>query len=138
MALALAALGLLSYLLEGMPLGITTSYSKFGAAIESLFFPEHVAGLAYFQAVPLNYTPTFSSSPIQGGAGSALDAIAAIQYPLIFGIVRGLAAGVPPACNVGHLFGGVPILAGQSLLLLAGLFPGAWIGTRILARWVIR
>ncbi len=170
-ALALAALGLVSYLLEGMPLGITTSYSKFGAAIESLFFPEHVAGLAYFQAVPLNYTPPFSATPIQGGAGPALDAIAAIQYPLILGIVLGaavsalllkefklhtrlparqyisalgggivlgLAARMTPACNVWHLFGGVPILAGQSLLFLAGLFPGAWIGSRVLARWVIR
>jgi uncharacterized membrane protein YedE/YeeE len=170
-AVALAALGLISYLLEGMPLGITTSYSKFGATIENLFAPEHVAGLAYFQAVPLNYTPPLSATPIQGGAGPALDAIAAIQYPLIFGIVLGaalsalllkefklhtraparqyasvllggivlgLAARMTPACNVWHLFGGVPILAGQSLLFLVGLFPGAWIGSRILARWIIR
>ncbi len=170
-AVTLAALGLVSYLLEGMPLGITTSYSKLGATIESLFVPEHVAGLAYFQAVPLDYTPPFSSVPIQGGAGPALDAIAAIQYPLVLGIVLGaavsalllkefklrirmparqylsvmvggvvlgLAARMTPACNVWHLFGGIPILAGQSLLFMAGLFPGAWIGSRLLSRWVIR
>jgi hypothetical protein len=170
-ALILAGLGLASYLLVGMPMGITTSYAKLGAAIESLVAPDHVAGLAYFSLQPLDYTPPFASQAIQGGPGPQFDAVAAIQYPLILGIVAGafasarrlgewrptwrvpprqllsaaaggvllgLAARMAPACNVWHLWGGVPILALQSLLFVAGLLPGTWVGTRLLTRFVIR
>ncbi len=56
-ALALALIGTLSYVLVGMPLGITTSYAKIGAYIESAVAPEHVADLAYFRAEPLIYRP---------------------------------------------------------------------------------
>ncbi len=170
-ALLLAAIGFLSYVLVGMPLGITTAYAKIGAYIENLFWPGHVANLAYFQAQPLDYVPPLAHAAVQGGAGPRLDAIAAIQFPLIVGIVlgggvsallvrefrfyfkvppsqylmafgggliMGLAARMTPACNVWHLFGGLPILAMQSLLFLAGLFPGAWLGSRVLARVVLR
>lgn len=170
-AIFLAVLGFASYVLIGMPMGITTSYSKFGAVIESLFAPGHVESLAYFSLLPLNYTPPFSGQAIQGGPGPQLDAIAAIQYPLILGIIGGamasalrlgewrpqwrlprrqvlsaltgglllgLAARMAPSCNVWHLWGGVPILALQSLLFLAGLLPGTWVGARLLTRFVIR
>ena len=170
-AILLALLGFASYVLVGMPMGITTSYSKLGASIESLFAPGHVESLAYFSLQPLNYTPPFSDQAIQGGPGPQLDAIAAIQYPLILGIVGGalasalrlgewrpqwrlprrqllsalggglllgLAARMAPACNVWHLWGGVPILALQSLLFLAGLLPGTWVGARLLTRFVVR
>jgi len=169
-ALLLAAIGFLSYVLVGMPLGITTAYAKVGAYIENLFWPAHVAELAYFQAQPLDYVPPFARTSVQGGAGPRLDAIAAIQLPLIAGIVlggavsavlvrefrfyfkvprrqyvaafsgglvMGLAARMAPACNVWHLFGGLPILAMQSLLFLVGLFPGAWLGSHLLARLVL-
>jgi hypothetical protein len=43
-----------------------------------------------------------------------------------------------PSCNVWHLWGGVPILAMQSLLFLAGLLPGTWIGAHLLTRFVVR
>jgi hypothetical protein len=164
-------LGFISYVLVGMPMGITTTYSKLGASIESLFAPEHVASLAYFSLQPLNYTPPFANHAISGGPGPQLDAIAAIQYPLLLGIIGGaffsaarlgewrlqwrlprrqfisamtgglllgLAARMAPSCNVWHLWGGVPILAMQSLLFLAGLLPGAWIGARLLTRFVVR
>ena len=170
-ALGLALIGLFSYLVIGMPLGITTSYAKLGAGIEGLFLPQHVASLTYFNAVPLNYIPPFSSVTITGGAGPALDGIAAIQYPLIIGItlgatvsalrlgefrlyyrlpavqylsalsggiIVGLAARMTPGCNIWHLWGGIPILATQSLLFLLGLVPGAWLGSLALKRLVIR
>jgi uncharacterized protein len=170
-ALVLALLGFASYVLIGMPMGITTSYAKLGAAIESLAAPERVESLAYFSLQPLDYTPPFSDHAIQGGPGPSLDAIAAIQYPLILGIVvgalasalrlgewrlawrlprrqllsalgggllLGLAARMAPSCNVWHLWGGVPILALQSLLFLAGLLPGTWVGARLLTRFVVR
>ncbi len=170
-ALILALLGFTSYVLIGMPMGITTAYSKLGAVIEAVFAPEHVKSLAYFSLRPLNYTPPFSALSITGGPGSQLDAIAAIQYALLIGIVAGalfssvrlgewrlqwrlphrqfisaltgglllgLAARMAPSCNIWHLWGGVPILAMQSLLFLAGLLPGTWIGALLLSRFVIR
>jgi len=170
-ALTLSAVGFVSWLLIGMPLGITTSYAKLGATVESLFWPGHVAGLAYFQAQGLNYTPPFAAGPVSGGAGPQLDAIAAIQYPLIVGIILGAAlsallvkewrlhwripprhyasallgglllgaaARMVPGCNIWHLWGGVPILAVQSLLFLLGILPGAWLGSRLLVRYVVR
>lgn len=170
-ALILALLGFASYVLIGMPLGITTTYSKVGASIESLFAPAHVQSLAYFSLQPLNYTPPFADQAIHGGPGPQLDAIAAIQYPLILGIILGalisavrlgewhprwqlpqrqlwsvllgglllgLAARMTPSCNIWHLWGGVPILAMQSLLFLAGLLPGTWLGANLLTRFVVR
>jgi uncharacterized membrane protein YedE/YeeE len=170
-ALILALLGFTSYVLIGMPMGITTSYSKLGAGIEALFAPEHVKSLAYFSLQSLNYTPPFSGRAITGGPGPQLDALASIQYPLLIGIVGGalfsatrlgewrlqwrlprrqlvsalsgglllgLAARMTPSCNVWHLWGGVPLLAMQSLMFLAGLLPGTWIGARLLTKFVIR
>ncbi len=170
-AVILALLGFASYVLVGMPMGITTAYSKLGATIESLFAPEHVQSLAYFSLQPLNYSPPFADRAIGGGPGPALDAIAAIQYPLILGIIGGamasvlllgewrlqwrlprrqlvsaltgglllgLAARMAPSCNVWHLWGGVPILALQSLLFVAGLVPGTWVGAHLLTRFVVR
>jgi hypothetical protein len=170
-ALILSVIGFISYIIIGMPLGITTSYAKIGATVELLIVPEHVKQLAYFTAVPMSYVPPFSDSSITGGAGPALDGIAAIQYPLIIGIVAGaffyakrigefkvyyklpvvqylsvfsggfivgMAARMTPGCNIWHLWGGVPILAKQSLLFLIGLFPGAWLGSRLLTSVVMR
>jgi len=170
-ALAIALLGAASYLLVGMPLGITTAYSKLGATLEALALPDHVRTLAYFSAQPLDYRPPFADQAVRGGPGPGLDGIAAIQYPLIVGIVGGallsalrigefrlhwrvpgrqlasaavgglllgLGARLVPSCNLWHLWGGLPILALQSLLFLIGLLPGAWLGSRLLTRWVIQ
>lgn len=170
-ALILAAIGFVSWLFIGMPLGITTSYAKLGATLESLAWPDHVAELAYFQVQGLNYTPPFAATAVSGGASPQLDAIAAIQYPLIVGIILGAAgaallvgewrlhwripprhyasallgglllgaaARMVPGCNIWHLWGGLPILAVQSLLFLLGLLPGAWIGSKLLVRFVVR
>jgi uncharacterized membrane protein YedE/YeeE len=169
-ALALALIGSLSYVLVGMPLGVTTSYAKIGAYVERTVAPEHVDGLAYFRAKPLSYQPPLGDLDLRGGAGPALDGIAAIQFPLILGIVlgaaysavmlrefriywrvplrqyvsaivggmvMGAAARMAPACNVWHLLGGLPILAAQSVLFVLGMLPGAWLGSRLLARLVL-
>lgn len=170
-ALLLALIGLLSVLITGMPLGITTAYAKMGACLENALFPAHLAGLAYFQTIPLDYTSPLGNTRLVGGPGCRFDAVAAVQFPLVFGIVAGgtlsslllgefrvyfriptrqclsalaggtimgMAARMAPACNVWHLLGGLPILAGQSVLFLAGLFAGAWLGGRILVKWVAR
>lgn len=170
-ALIVAVIGLISYIIVGMPLGITTSYAKLGANLESLLFPEHVAQLSYFKVVPLNYIPPLAEQEISGGPSPFFDAIGAIQYPLVIGIVLGaafsairlgefriyykmpliqyasalaggvlvgIAARMAAGCNIWHLWGGIPILANQSLLFLLGLVPGAWLGSQFLARVVVR
>lgn len=170
-ALALVVIGFVSYLFVGMPLGITTSYAKLGANIESWIFPQYVASASFFQATPLNYVPPFSTTAISGGPGPGFDAVAAIQYPLIVGItlggtisalllndlrihlrlplpqilsaligglMLGFAARMVPGCNIWHLWGGIPILAMQSMLFLIGILPGAWLGGRLLTRFVLR
>lgn len=170
-ALGLALIGTLSFAVIGMPLGITTAYAKMGAYIENAVLPQHLAGLAYFQAQSLNYRPPFGDITLHGGAGPVLDGIAVVQFPLILGIVlgagasaamlrefriywrvplrqcasaviggvvMGAAARMAPACNVWHLLGGLPILAVQSILFVVGLVPGAWLGSRLLTRLVLR
>lgn len=169
-ALGLALTGVASVLLVGMPLGITTSYAKFGAMLLAPLAPEYYTSLNYFQLVPLRYTPPSGGGIISGGPGFELDAVALTQFPLICGIVAGsawsairlgewrlqfklpwrqvfsailggvimgLASRMAPACNIWHLFGGLPILALQSFLFLAGLFPGAWLGGLLLTRLVM-
>lgn len=170
-AVILSVIGFISYVIIGMPLGITTSYAKMGASVEALFDPGHVEQLKYFSAMPLNYIPPFSNTVVTGGAGPALDGIAAIQYPLVIGItagaflyskkigefriyyrmpiaqyisalsggfIVGMAARMVPGCNIWHLWGGVPIFANQSLLFLLGLFPGAWLGNKLLTTFVMK
>ncbi|MEJ2201998.1 MAG: YeeE/YedE thiosulfate transporter family protein, partial [Desulfuromonadaceae bacterium] len=85
---------------------------------------------------------------ILGSAGSALQLgewhfftripIRQCLWTLLGGTMMGLASRLAPACNVWHLLGGLPMLAGQSLLFLLGLFPGAWLGSKLLSRYVLR
>lgn len=90
-AFMLLSAGLLSYLLIGMPLGITTAYSKFAAYAESIFFPVHVESLSYLKIVSLNYKQPLTGEVLKGGPGPVFDAISIIQIPLIIGIVSGSA-----------------------------------------------
>lgn len=88
-ALVLAGIGLLSYLFMGMPMGITTTYSKLAAMAETVVAPAHVARVGYFQLVPLKVTEPVSGAVLQGGPGAGIDFLWAIQFPLIVGIVLG-------------------------------------------------
>mgnify|MGYP002153776816 CR=1 FL=1 len=88
-ALVLAAIGLLSAVTVGMPLGVTTSYAKAAAWMESQLLPDHVAGLAFYAARPLDYLSPLGGVRLLGGAGPQFDGIAAVQVPLIGGIVLG-------------------------------------------------
>lgn len=88
-ALVLAVVSLASYLLIGMPLGITTAYSKIGAMVEQILFPEHVAKISYFATQPLSCRNPLTGMMFNGGPGPAMDSIALIQFPLIAGIILG-------------------------------------------------
>lgn len=170
-ALLLSLLGVTSYILIGMPLGITTAYAKCAAYLEAEFLGNHIESMAFFKAVPLKYVHPLTGTQLAGGPGPQFDAIAMIQFPLIFGIITGgavsarllkefklhwrlpvrqylsaaaggilmgLASRMAAGCNVWHLLGGLPILALQSMLFLIGLVPGAWVGSLLLSRYVIR
>lgn len=170
-ALLLSLISLVSSVVIGMPLGITTAYAKVAGYIESLLFADHVHAVAYFNTQPLMYRQPLTGAQLGGGPGPRMDAIALIQFPVIAGIVlgsalstvmlkefrmylnvplrqylsavvggviMGLGSRMTPACNIWHLLGGLPILALQSLLFLAGLLPGAWLGSRILSGAVIK
>ena len=56
---------------------------------------------------------------------------------LVGGILMGFASRMAPSCNLWHLNGGLPILGLQSILFLAGLVPGAWLGVRLLTGLVM-
>jgi uncharacterized membrane protein YedE/YeeE len=117
-AILLAFLGLASWLAAGMPMGITTSYAKAAAWLESCFVPGHLDSLAFFKLTPLDVVFP-SGYRLTGGPGGALDGIALVQFPLIGGIVAGsflsalslrefrLRFRVPPRQILSGLAGGV-------------------------------
>lgn len=91
--------------------------------------------------------------PLIGGiiAGASLSAVSLGEFKLSFrapmnqygcalagGILMGLGARMTPGCNVWHLLGGVPILSLSSILFAFSLLPGAWIGSRILKRIILK
>ncbi len=53
------------------------------------------------------------------------------------GVIMALGSRMTPGCNVWHILGGLPILTIQSLLFVAGLLPGAWLGSRFLQKILI-
>ncbi len=90
-ALALAVIGLISYVVVGMPLGVTSSYAKLAGYAERLLAPGHLQATAFFQGVPLHYRHPLTGIELAGGPGPVFDAIAAIQFPLVAGIILGSA-----------------------------------------------
>ena len=50
------------------------------------------------------------------------------------GVIMALGSRMSPGCNIWHILGGLPVLTMQSLLFVAGLLPGAWIGSRLLTK----
>lgn len=83
----IAILGLLSYIIIGMPFGITTTYAKVAGIIESVLAPEHFAELKYFKLTTLDYTFALTGKRLTGGPKPEFDAIVAIQLPVIVGVV---------------------------------------------------
>ncbi|HIJ60344.1 MAG TPA: YeeE/YedE family protein [Nitrospirae bacterium] len=170
-AIILSLVGLISYIFIGMPLGITTTYSKIAGLITEQLFPEYFKELVFYKVISLKYKFPLTGQELSGGPGPVFDAITAIQLPLIIGILLGsfisaihlrefkvyfkapyiqyfsafiggiligLASRLTPACNVWHIFGGLPIFAIQSVLFVIGLFPGVWFGTKLLQKVIFR
>ncbi len=90
-AVLLAAIGLTSYLLIGMPMGVTTTFAKLFAFVASGIVPEWVAEQAFFQKVSLDVVHPVSEVLLHGGPGPKMDTLFAIQFPLLVGVVLGSA-----------------------------------------------
>ncbi len=168
--IVLAFVGVVSALLLGMPLGVTTTYAKVAGMIETFIFPDHVVSLAYFKLSPLNLKIPLATQPLQGGTAPLFDGVMAVQAPLILGVIlgggvsawrlrefhpvwllprrqwasllvggilMGMGARMAAGCNIWHLWGGIPLFAGASLLFVLGLLPGAWLGGVVLTRVVL-
>ncbi len=88
-AIGLALLSVLTVLLCGVPMGVTTSYAKGAALLESWLVPEHQATLTYFTATPLQSVLPLDGILRSGGSGPHFDVVAIVQVPLILGIICG-------------------------------------------------
>lgn len=170
-ALLLAGCVVVSTVITGMPMGITTSYAKLAGFILSAVAPAHAATLSFFKRTTLHLQHPLFGITLTGGYGPHFDGIALVQFPLMAGLIAGgalsalllrefqihlkapwrqylsalcggilmgAASRVAPACNIWHLTGGLPILSLQSILFVAGLLPGSWLGTKLLTGLVVR
>ncbi|NJD57334.1 MAG: YeeE/YedE family protein [Nitrospirae bacterium] len=116
-AIALSLTSTASYVLVGMPMGITSSFVKIGGYIEQAIFPAHMEGLSFFKAVSLKYTYPLTGVYLQGGPGPVADALAVIQFPIVAGIIIGSAVSAVSLKEF-HLHFRVP--AKQYVSVLAG------------------
>ncbi len=88
-AVLLAIAGLLAYVTAGMPIGVTTSYAKMAAYADSALLGGTLSNAAYFRTMPLDIVNPATGVVLRGGPGPAFDAIAAVQAPIILGVVLG-------------------------------------------------
>ncbi len=169
-ALLISLVSFISYYLVNAPIGVTSSYTKFGSWFVHMLAPDIYSSTELFSKTVVKYHNPFTDSIISGSLGITPDGISLVQYPAIGGIILGafisaviigefrprfflpprqylsaLAGGIllgyssriAAGCNIWHVLGGVPILAWGGFIFLAGMVAGAWIGSRILLRWVV-
>lgn len=86
-AVTLAVLNLLFYLMAGWPFGISTAYAKIGAFMETLVAPGHAGQLAYF--IDPSLTVHTAEGVLTGGAGPRIDLVFFTELMLLLGIVVG-------------------------------------------------
>jgi len=90
-AIVLSLISTVSYVLVGMPMGITSSFVKAAGYIEQTLFPLHTEGLSFYRTISLKYTYPLTGTYLEGGSAPVVDALAVIQFPLIAGIIIGSA-----------------------------------------------
>ncbi len=155
-----------SYAIVGRPLSVTTGFGKIAASLETFFVPGHSESLLFFSHVSYRFVGNATFAERMGAGldsitmtqvlliagiilGGFLSAVQLREFrigalPPFRQIVSAFSGGVLMAggafagsgCNLWHLLGGLPVFALQSLLFLAGLFPGAYLGTLALKKVV--
>ncbi len=123
-ALLLALISSASYVLVGMPLGVTSTFTKIAGWAERILLPGHFADLTFYAGVPLDFVNRLTGpAPLTGGPGPAYDALAAVQLPLIVGIVAGsaLSAGLLGELRIAYRVPGKQYMLAASGGILMGL-----------------
>ncbi len=88
-ALIISIGSLISYIIAGMPMGVSTTYTKIGVFFMKLFDNEGVSNLEILHKYPLDFYNFFLKKRLVGGFNSVFDGIAIIQLPIILGIFLG-------------------------------------------------
>ncbi len=85
-AMVMVFIIMMSYILSGRPLSVTSGYAKLSAYLEGGIFPSHTADLLFFKEdrMRLLYGTIMSSR-----VGTGADSVTITQIPFIFGIVIG-------------------------------------------------
>jgi hypothetical protein len=156
-----------SYAIVGRPLSVTAGFGKITAFLESLLVPGHAENLLFFNQVSYRLVGNTAyvermgrgldsitmtqllliAGIIFGGFISAarLGEFRVAPLPPLRQILSAFSGGILMAggafassgCNLWHLLGGLPVFALQSLLFLAGLVPGAYLGTLALKKVIV-
>lgn len=166
-AMLIALITMLSFILSGRPLSVTSGFAKLSAYLGEQISPVYIADKPFFREDSLRL---LNSTVTSGRLGTGIDSIALTQVPMIAGVVIGsfvsavrlrefrighlpplrqilsaLSGGIMMAlgslmaggCNVWHIMGGLPVFALQSLLFVSGLTAGSYFGTYMLRRIVV-
>lgn len=88
-ALFLAFFSSILYYLTNATAGVTSSYTKFGAALVKLVAPDFYDTVPLFHAEAVRYINTLTGNAVAGGLGAGWDGIYYVQIPVIAGIVLG-------------------------------------------------
>ncbi len=167
-AVLMAIVVSLSFITSGRPLSVTKGYAKLSAYLggQSLF--HSMSGLRFYKedslrlldgtimrggtginidAITITQIPLitgiilgafFSSVRLKEFKINSLPPGKQIFSALIGGILMAVGSLMASGCNLWHIIGGLPVFALQSILFVSGLIPGAYIGSHIIKRIIIR
>lgn len=164
-ALVIAFLILLSYTFTGRPLSVTTGFVKIADSVAGQILPGHRSfpgdtpvrlfnGKVVDRSDPDGPDPVvLAQIPMIFGivAGSFFSSLLLGEFSLrrfpplrqvcsgfFGGTLMGCGSLMAGGCNVWHFMGGLPLLVFQSILFTCGVVCGAFIGSRILVRTILR
>jgi hypothetical protein len=164
-ALVIAVLILISFTVTGRPLSVTTGFTKIADSIAARIVPGQKSSVGD-TPVRLFYGKVVDRSDFSGPdpvvlaqipmifgivAGSFFSSLLLGEFSLrrfpplrqvcsgfIGGTLMGCGALMSGGCNVWHFMGGLPLLVFQSILFTCGVVFGAFIGSRILVRTILK
>jgi uncharacterized membrane protein YedE/YeeE len=166
-AVLMAVVIFISFVVSGRPLSVTMGFGKISGYIGAALAPDYVRGMGFFNEVTdrlvfgsilggkagpgLDAVSMIHLSLIVGiVSGSFFSAMQLREFKfsgfppvkqavtaVCGGVLMALGAFSSAGCNLWHMLGGLPVFAFQSVLFLIGVFPGAFMGTRVLKRVIL-